>query len=135
MNYIRKIAERFKGFFGTTVEITGKPLKNPNRISKVNAEARTDAKKKEKNERFYTKLDICLTKIIKCVARIFVGAIIYYLIASLAPGLREEIPSFYRLVDFILASMEWLFQVFWQFVEWSYQIFWQFIDQISHLFG
>ena len=47
-------------------------------------------------------------KIVKIIARIFIGAIIFTVLASLAPELKERIPSFYVIVDFVLRIFEGL---------------------------
>ncbi len=54
--------------------------------------------------------------VIKLIARIFVGAIAFTVLAHFVPELREELPSLYRLVDCLMVGLEWLYAKFWHFI-------------------
>ena len=55
-------------------------------------------------------------KIFEILGRFFAGAIILFVLADLCPALREEIPSFYRLVDLTIDIIEWIYDLFWKIV-------------------
>lgn len=50
---------------------------------------------------------------VKMLGRIGAGAILLFALAHFVPELREEMPSFYRLVDFIIDAIEWIYTKFW----------------------
>lgn len=52
-------------------------------------------------------------KILKYLGRIGAGAIVLFALAHFVPELREEMPSFYRLVDWIIDAIEWVYTQFW----------------------
>lgn len=45
---------------------------------------------------------------IKIIAKAMAGAIVLFALAHFVPELREEIPSFYQIVDFLLSGLEWI---------------------------
>lgn len=47
-------------------------------------------------------------KVAKIISRIFLGAILLVVLANFAPELREQIPSLYQIVDFLLICLEWI---------------------------
>lgn len=55
-------------------------------------------------------------KFFKFLGRIGAGAIVLFVLADFVPELREEIPSFYRLVDWILDAIEWVYTQFWAII-------------------
>ncbi|MGN1299120.1 MAG: hypothetical protein ACI4UE_03960 [Candidatus Scatovivens sp.] len=58
-----------------------------------------------------------LKKLIKLIGKVFAGAIILVFLASLAPELREQIPSFYRFVDLLMKCLEEIYKWFWLVVD------------------
>lgn len=42
------------------------------------------------------------------ISKIFAGAIILEFFANLTPGLREQLPSFYKIVDFLISVLDWI---------------------------
>lgn len=47
-----------------------------------------------------------LRKVIMLFSRAFSGAILFAFLAELAPELRENLPNFFKFVDFLLAILE-----------------------------
>ena len=45
---------------------------------------------------------------LKIISKAMAGAVVFAFMAELAPGLRENLPNFYKLVDFLLAGLEFL---------------------------
>lgn len=44
------------------------------------------------------------------------GAIVLFALAHFVPELRVEMPNFYRLVDFIIDTIEWVYTHFWAII-------------------
>ena len=57
-----------------------------------------------------------LWKIFEVLGRFFAGSIVLFVLADLCPTLREEIPSFYRLVDLAMDIIEWVYAQFWSII-------------------
>ena len=52
--------------------------------------------------------------VISVIAKLFVGAIVFYALAHFVPEIREVIPSVYRLVDWLMGALEWVYSLFWR---------------------
>lgn len=46
-------------------------------------------------------------KIFKLIGKVFAGAIVLSFLGHMAPELRQQIPSFYQIIDFLLSGLEW----------------------------
>ena len=57
-----------------------------------------------------------LCKVFKALGRIGAGAILLFALAHLVPELREEMPNFYRFIDFIIDAIEWVYTQFWAII-------------------
>ena len=55
-------------------------------------------------------------KVIKAIGRIGAGAIIFFTLAHFVPELREEMPSFYQFIDWIIGAIEWMYTQFWAII-------------------
>ena len=85
----------------------------------ISAAAKTSTAKAKAN---FKSLDWCYLKVtflqvFKALGRIFAGAIILVVLASLAPELREQLPSFYRFIDCLMACIEWFYDKFWLVID------------------
>ena len=61
-------------------------------------------------------LGIWIWKFLKTLGRTGAGAIILFALAHFVPELREEMPNFYRLIDFIIDAIEWVYTQFWAII-------------------
>ena len=46
---------------------------------------------------------------LKLLGKLGAGAIILFALAHFVPELREEMPSFYSFIDFIIEAIEWIY--------------------------
>lgn len=44
------------------------------------------------------------------------GAIVFFALAHFVPELRVEMPNFYKLVDFAIDTIEWVYTHFWAII-------------------
>ena len=54
------------------------------------------------------RVERCIWGLIKSIARLFSAAIVLVVLASIAPELREQLPSLYLFVDALLGILEWI---------------------------
>lgn len=64
-------------------------------------------------ENFFAKrhLERCISGLLKSLSRLFAGAILLVVLASLAPELRVQVPSLYVFVDWLLEILESLYRM------------------------
>lgn len=73
-------------------------ISTPNEIKKL-------PEKKKPNLNFKSFIRF-IFKLIRFISRVFAGAVVFVVFANFAPELKEEIPSFYNLVYFLLDILE-----------------------------
>ena len=67
-------------------------------------------------------LDWCSIKttllwVFKTIGKIGAGAIVFVVLGNIAPELREQLPSFYRFIDFLISCIEWFYDKFWLIID------------------
>ena len=60
-----------------------------------------------------------LRRLFTIIGRLGAGAIVLFVLAHFVPELRNEMPNFYRFVDFIINTIEWAYTVVLSILTWN----------------
>lgn len=78
-------------------------LKNAFEATALESKAKAKAERRQALLKNIVSVLLCITK---QLSKIFMGAILFVVLAAIAPELREQLPSLYKLVDVMLAFLE-----------------------------
>lgn len=94
-----------KKFFTTTA---GTPVKSCTLTLNKFPENQNMATKQFSNVNIWKKYFKLLFSAMKFASRVFTSAILFTALANFIPELREQMPSFYCIVDFLVVCFEWM---------------------------